>query len=117
MSDEVIRETGGMPPVSVAPEAVEEMEGDRDLGSLSYRQLVWKRFRRSKLALIGSLVLFALYFMAIFAEFFAPYDALHDNMYLRYVPPQSIRFIAKDGFHLQPFVYGLKQIRNPETLE
>jgi peptide/nickel transport system permease protein len=97
--------------------AFEEENPDVDLGRLSYRQLVWRKFRKSKLALIGGVVLIFFYTVALLAEFFAPYDATHDNARLRYVPPQPVRFVAADGFHLQPFVYGLKQSRDPETTE
>lgn len=88
-----------------------------DPGQLSYRQLVWRRFRRSKLALIGGAVLIAFYVLALFAEFFAPYDANRDNARLRYVPPQAIRFRGPNGFIWPPFVYGLTQTRDPETRE
>ncbi|MCS6777144.1 MAG: ABC transporter permease [Chloroherpetonaceae bacterium] len=88
-----------------------------DPGQLSYRQLVWRRFRRSKLALIGGTVLMVFYGMALFAEFFAPYDANRDNARLRYVPPQTIHFRGPDGFSWPPFVYGLTQTRDPETRE
>lgn len=102
----------------VGPEWTEgEGEAPADLGGLSYRQLVWRRFRKSRLALIGGIILALFYVTALFAEFFAPYDASRDNIRLRYVPPQRIRFFAEDGFHWQPFVYGLKQSRDARTLE
>ena len=37
----------------------------------SYFQLVWRRFRRSKAAVIGGLLVVMLGLLAIFAEFFA----------------------------------------------
>ncbi|MCC5648137.1 hypothetical protein LC607_35745, partial [Nostoc sp. CHAB 5824] len=94
-----------------------EEEPNAELGSLSYRQLVWRKFRKSKLALLGMIVLFGFYFTALFAEFFAPYLYTRDDMRMRYVPPQKIRFFSPEGFSLRPFVYGLKQTRDPETLE
>src|SRR5262249_134183 len=45
-------------------------------------------------------------------EFFAPYHYTTDNIRLKYVPPQRVRFSARG-----PFVYGLKQARDPDTLE
>ena len=94
---------------------IEDTSG-RDLGSLSYRQLVWRRFRKSKLAIIGALVLVFFYAMALLAEFVAPYDYQTDNMRMRYVPPTTIHIATKDGPHL-PFVCGLRITRDPETLE
>ena len=90
---------------------------EEDLGSLSYRQLVFRKFRKSKLGLVGVVLLLLLYGIAILAEFFAPFDASHNEMRLRYVPPQGIHFFDESGFHIVPFVYGLKETRNPDTLE
>src|SRR5437870_10144156 len=92
----------------------EDEEPEADPGRLSYRQLVWRRFKKSKLALVGSVILAVFYVVALFAEFFAPYDAGHDNIRLRYVPPQRVRFFEAGRF-LGPFVYGLKPARDPET--
>jgi peptide/nickel transport system permease protein len=78
--------------------------------------LVWRKFRKSKFAIIGGIILIVFYVGALFAEFFAPFDATRDNARLRYVPPQPIRIVGTDGLHL-PFVYGLKQTKNPETAE
>ena len=74
---------------TVVPTAEEwDEEPNAELGSLSYRQLVWRKFRKSKLALLGMVVLFLFYFTALFAEFFAPYLYTRDDMRMRYVPPQ-----------------------------
>jgi peptide/nickel transport system permease protein len=91
-----------------------ELEAEREdpLGALSYRQLVWRRFRKSRLGLIGGAVLILFYTVALFAEFFAPYHYTTDNIRLKYVPPQRVRF-SSQGL----FVYGLKQARDPDTLE
>jgi peptide/nickel transport system permease protein len=97
---------------SETPFELLEEAADDDLGYLSYRQLVWRRFRRSKFALVGGLILIVFYTLALFAEFFAPYDVAHDNIRLRYVPPQMVH-LSLSG----PYIYGLKQVRDPETLE
>lgn len=125
MSDDAINNASGTPNAEVIPGEgtavpvpdVLEDEPASELGTLSYKQLVWRKFRRSKLAILGMVVLAVFYFAAIFAEFFAPFDYTHDEMRMRYVPPQLIRFFGTDGFHLRPFIYGLKQTRDPETLE
>ncbi len=118
MSDTPIHESNTPEEPSILPELdlLEEEENPGGLGTLSYRQLVWRRFRRSKLALVGLFTLALFYFVALFAEFFAPYDYQHDNIRLRYVPPQHMHVAAADGWHL-PFVYDLKQGRDPESLE
>jgi peptide/nickel transport system permease protein len=47
------------------------------------------------------------------ASFFAPYYYNAINVRLRHVPPQRLRVSWKHGLH----VYGLKSVRDPETLE
>lgn len=84
-----------------------------DLGQLSYRQLIWRRFRKSKMGLIAGIILIIFYVIAIGANFFAPYHYNEINIRLRHVPPQRLRFSFGEGLH----VYGLKSVRNPETLE
>ncbi len=77
-------------------------------------QLVWRKFRRHHLAVLGMSILAVLYFVSIFAEFFAPYDKLLRNTDLRFAPPQRIR-IFEDGRLTAPYVYGYTTERNRET--
>jgi len=78
-------------------------------------QLMWRKFKKHKLAMVGGSILIILYIMAIFCEFFSPYNIYTRSKYL-YCPPQKIHFFDEDGFHLRPFVYGLKGSRDPVTL-
>jgi peptide/nickel transport system permease protein len=84
-----------------------------DLGVLSYRQLIWRRFRKRKLALFCGAVLAVFYIVALGAPFFAPYHYNAVSTRLRHVPPQRLRFSFAQGTH----VYGLKAVRNETTLE
>ncbi|OSM42798.1 ABC transporter permease [Nesterenkonia sp. PF2B19] len=61
-----------------------------DAGRRSSRSLIWRRFRRHRLAHVSLWVVVAVYLIALFADVIAPrsagaYDAEHP-----YVPPQSI---------------------------
>lgn len=80
-------------------------------------QLIWWRFRKHRLALIGSVILGLFLIVVVFAEFLAPYGTQsRDSSYL-YGEPQQPRFIDSTGkFHLQPFVYGATTERNKVTL-
>ena len=94
----------------------EESNGDQALAFASPRRLMWLRFRRHRLAVVGGGVLLLLYGAAAFCEFLAPHDP--EQRHANYVlcPPQGPRFIDSEGrFHLVPFVYGLRQ--NPEAGE
>lgn len=83
----------------------------------SQRQLMWWRFRKHKMAIICSVILIIMYIVAIFCEFIAPFDPNKYDTRYSYAPPQSIHFVDEEGtFHLRPFVYGLKQERDPRTM-
>ena len=80
-------------------------------------QLIFRKFRKHRLAAVGSVILGILYVVAGFAEFISPYDILERSS-LRYSPPHRVRLIDDDGrLHLRPFVYGLARQRDPETWE
>lgn len=97
----------------VDPDVPAEEQAVAELGVLSYRQLIWRRFRRRKLAVICGAILLVFYVVAIGADFFAPYRPTTISVRLRHVPPQSLRFSWRDGVH----VYGLKSVRNRQTQE
>lgn len=101
-------------PVREADLLAAEEEEAGEAGFLSYRQLVWRRFRRSRMGVIGGVALILLYLAVLFADFFAPFSYQHDNVRLRYVPPQRLHLSV---FPPGAFVYGLKPTRDPETLE
>jgi len=82
----------------------------------SQTQLIWWRFRKHRLAIVGTIVLTVLYVLAIFSEFFSPYlvGFRHDGF--EYAPPQLIHIVGPQGGLRAPFVYGLLRERHPVTL-
>lgn len=78
-------------------------------------QLMGRKFRKHKLAIISIVVLAMFYFVAVFCEFLAPYDLTGYNKDYVFSPPQKFYFRDEDGFSLRPFVYELQSSRNPET--
>ena len=93
-------------------------KGDERYYTASQYQLVWRRFRRHKLALVGGPILIALYVVGVgFPEFFATQDLTKRHQNFVYAPPQRIHFFDADGvFHLRPFVYAQTRSRDPETM-
>lgn len=76
-------------------------------------QLMWWKFRKHRLAMISLFIIFALYFIAIFAGFFAPLGMdTFDRHYIS-APPQPIQWL--DDGKLAPFVYAYKQTTDPTT--
>ena len=78
-------------------------------------QLMWRKFRKHKLALIGISILGVLYTSAVFCEFFSPYDIYQRYPHYIFAGPQRLRFLDEGRLQLRPFVYGLSGERNPET--
>jgi peptide/nickel transport system permease protein len=82
----------------------------------SYLQLVWKRFRRSKPAMVGGLMIVTLLILAIFSDFFAPTDPRKSDFKQSNTPPQRVHFIDSEGkFHIRPFVYNMMVALDPVT--
>ncbi len=76
---------------------------------MSVRHLMWLRFKRNRLALFGSVVLFLMYLSAILAGFIAPYGVRQTHDQFASSPPLLLRFVDEEGnFGLRPFVYALE---------
>lgn len=87
----------------------------------SYAQLVWRRFRRSKVSIVGALMVLTLVVLAVFADFFSPtpLGIGEVNLPQAFTPPQRVHFFydANGEFHLGPFVYNLSYELNPATFQ
>ena len=103
---------------SQVKEATGSLQEEEKVFVASQWRLMWWRFRRHRLAMAAAIVLAALYFVALFAGFVAPYDPFDRDTGYVMAPPQRVHFVdAEGGFHLRPFVYKTKQILDPETWE
>ena len=117
MSEVLRPDATARPPTSQQSPAVEETgEGfDESYFVASQWVLMRRKFVRHKLAIVGLVVLGVLYFVAVFAEFFATQDIAKRNSDHIYAPPQRLRFFSDQGFSLRPFVYPLRLELNRET--
>ena len=79
-------------------------------------QLMGRKFKSHKLALVGTGALIVLYLTALLGEFFAPYDSFRRFADYPLAPPQLLRFIDRGKPGYRPFVYGFERYRDPETL-
>jgi peptide/nickel transport system permease protein len=74
-------------------------------------KLMWWKFRKHKLAVVGGLVVLFYYTVALFCEFVAPaLPGTYNSSYV-YAPPQTLHFIHDGRPGL--FVYGYKSERDP----
>lgn len=78
--------------------------------SQSYWTLVWYKFRKNRLAIIGGVILVTFYLTCVFfAEFFAPYGKGTESAFLEARPTYPHFIDAEGNFSLRPFVYGLNE--------
>lgn len=77
-------------------------------------QLMWWRFRKHRLAMVGTVVIVLFYLVAIFCEFLSPYDPNFFERRFTFVPPQSVHFM-QEGRLTRPFIHGLARTRDPAT--
>jgi peptide/nickel transport system permease protein len=81
-------------------------------------QLMWWKFKKHRLALIGMIVLGFFIFIATFAEVLSPYDSLTRTPEYLYGPPQTLHFVDAEGvFHLRPFTNALTLGMDPATFK
>ena len=84
----------------------------------SYVQLVWRRFKRNPISIIGALIVIMLTMMAIFADFLSPTSIDRDSLKFAFIPPQQVHFIDAEGkFSLRPFVYAFETTLDPKTFQ
>jgi peptide/nickel transport system permease protein len=82
----------------------------------SVRRLMWLRFRRNRLAVIGGIFLVLMYLSAIFAGFIAPNDPREVHSQYVSMAPHGLHFFDTEGnFHPIPFAYGLESAVDPAT--
>jgi len=74
-------------------------------------QLIWRKFRRHRLAMLGAVLTIALYLGAAFAPFIAPFGPNEYQSRYTYAPPQTVHWIRtnEEGRRIfGPYVYDLK---------
>jgi peptide/nickel transport system permease protein len=77
-------------------------------------QLIVRKFKKHRLAIAGFCVLAVLYFIAVFCEFFSPWDmAKRDTNFI--LAPPSKTHLFDQGKFIGPFVYGLGFAEDPRT--
>jgi peptide/nickel transport system permease protein len=79
-------------------------------------QLMWWKFRKHKMAMVGGVVIILLYLVAILAEFVGPYDPEQFFPQYKLAPPTQIHIRDAEGRFQRPFVYKIVRTKDPETL-
>lgn len=81
-------------------------------------KLIWWKFRKHKLAVISAFLVGFIYFVALFAEFLAPFSSDLTRTTYTYAPPQTLNLFDSSSGSLQfaPHVFGYKSEVDPVAL-
>ncbi|MGC9522018.1 MAG: ABC transporter permease [Anaerolineae bacterium] len=89
-----------------------------DVGELSQTTLIWMRFKRNKLAVIGGIGLIIMYFLVAIGPFLASNNYRLQNQHYLYGPPTPITFVGPDGrLGLRPYTYEFTTRLDPESFK
>jgi peptide/nickel transport system permease protein len=86
-----------------------EAEADDESLAATYAasqwQLMWRKFVRNKVAIVGGVIILVYYLSALFAGFVAPYTLSTRFIKYIYMPPQRVHLLHDGKF--QPHVYDV----------
>ena len=100
----------------VPPPSVVAKDAQIKYYTASQFQLMWWKFRKHRLALIGTVLLGIFVFIALFAEFLSPYTSTSRTPDYLFGRPQILHFVDVAGqFHARPFTYALTAKMDPKT--
>ncbi len=100
-------------PVEGRQTAFDEPVAKEEILVASQWRLMWLKFRRHHLAMIGMVGVALLYLMAVFNAFLSPYTPEHRTEY-PFAAPNGLH-LFRDG-RLDPYVYGLSLKADPATM-
>lgn len=70
--------------------------------------LIWRKFRKHRLAMFSGVVIIFIYIIVLTPEFFAPFTPDEYGANYTYAPPQPLHFFdqTEDGIQISPYVNG-----------
>lgn len=103
-------------PLAMTPEVADGAAGEERLYVAGQWQLMWWKFRKHKMALVGAAILIVFYLIGAFCEFVAPYNP--EAYFIRYkmAPPTPVRIFDATGKLRAPFIYHRDRSKDMETL-
>ncbi|HEX9075334.1 MAG TPA: ABC transporter permease, partial [Anaerolineae bacterium] len=99
----------------IAPQALQTTVAEEKIAVATQWQLMWWRFRKHRLAIVGTLVLILFYLMAASADLLAYVDPNESEANRSLMSPQPIHWF--DNGEFKPYVHPLKGTRDPKTFK
>ena len=78
--------------------------------------IFFNKLKKDKIPFWAFLLLLVLYFLILFADFFAIYPSNYSNRKLAYQPPSNIYVLDKENNIKHPYTYNYQKTFNNETL-
>jgi peptide/nickel transport system permease protein len=102
-------------PTDRLPQEQATSQAEEQIAVATQWQLMWWRFRKHKLAMIGTVVLIVFYLIALTVDFLAYADPDASEAQRSLMVPQPIHWTDNGKF--DPYVYGLTGKRDPKTFK
>jgi peptide/nickel transport system permease protein len=83
---------------------MEQKQKEMKYLNATWRQLVWWRYKKHTLAMIGLYSIVGMYITAVFCEFLAPYEKDTRHLEAIYSPPSKVHIFDENGSLRWPFV-------------
>lgn len=85
-----------------------EIKGDDEFVVAGQWTLIWRKFRKHRLAMFSGALTIFIYIIAFTPEFFAPFTPDEYGANYTYAPPQPLHFFDQtdDGLRFSPYVNG-----------
>lgn len=70
---------------------ISDVDAEGEIEVMSQRQLIWRRFKRHRLAMVATVIVILFYVVVVFADFLATNDPEDSEADRQYTPPQWLR--------------------------
>ncbi len=87
----------------------------KEIKQIKIERNLFKQLIKDKFALTALIILSLMYFLILFADFFAVYPENFSDRTISYAPPSKIFVITTDNKLSRPYIYNYKRSFNPET--
>lgn len=97
------------------PQEEETSRAEEQIAVATQWQLMWWRFRKHRLAMVGGITLILFYLFALTSDFLSYADPNASEAQRSLMGPQPIHWLDNGKF--SPYVYGIKGYRDPKTFK
>ena len=106
---------GALAPYPAPGEPLLTTDAEERVAVATQAQLMWRRFRKHRLAMLGAVAVILFYLVVVFADFLAYADPEASDAQRGLIAPQRIHWFLDGRWH--PHVFALVGERDPQTFK